>query len=137
MNLKKLLLGSSLFTCFFGLSELLLITRYNLVLGIPDKIFICTSSIVIVTIAELTSIPLLVYASRICPKNLEGTMYALITSVSNFGGIMGSLLGGWMTNMLGITATSIFFEFRFFKFIFNELNFKWIRYFPTNFIKMD
>ena len=73
-NLKTLLLGSSILTTLFGLSELLLITRYNLVLGIPDKFFICTSSIIIVTIAELTSIPLLVYASRICPKNLEGNL---------------------------------------------------------------
>lgn len=72
--MKKLLVYASLFTTLCGFAQLLLITRYNLVLGIPDKFFILTDNIIIVTVAELTSIPLLVYASRICPKNLEGIL---------------------------------------------------------------
>ena len=58
-----------------GLTQLLLITRQNVLLGIPDKLFIITDNIVIVTIAELTQIPLLIYSSRICPKYMEGTYF--------------------------------------------------------------
>jgi len=90
-----------------------LITRENLKLGIPDKFFIITDNIVIVTVAELTSIPLLIYASRICPKNLEGTMYAVITSVNNFGGMIGGLLGGVLTNKLGISHSGYIIKLDF------------------------
>jgi hypothetical protein len=58
-----------------GLTQLVLITRQNVLLGIPDKLFIITDNIVIVTIAELTQIPLLIYSSRICPKYMEGTYF--------------------------------------------------------------
>ena len=74
-NLKRLLFVASILTFFCGLSQLLLITRTNLAIGIPDKFFIITDNIVIVTVAELTSIPLLIYSSRICPKNLEGIFF--------------------------------------------------------------
>lgn len=73
-------------------------------LGIPDKFFIIFDNIVIVTVAELTSIPLLVYASRICPKNMEGTMYAVITSCNNFGNLVSALMGGYLTNYFKITG---------------------------------
>ena len=50
--------------------------------------------------------PLLVLACRMCPKNIEGTMYALLMSTINFGSIISSQLGGVLTYMLGITETS-------------------------------
>lgn len=34
--------------------------------------------------------PLLVLACRICPKNIEGTMYAVIMSTLNFGNLIAS-----------------------------------------------
>ena len=42
-------------------------------------------------------------------------MYALITSVNNFGGILGSILGGTLANYFGITATSTIFKIRFYQ----------------------
>jgi len=36
-------------------------------------------------VAELNSMPILVLACRMCPKNIEATMYALITSANNLG----------------------------------------------------
>jgi hypothetical protein len=40
-------------------------------------------------------------------------MYAVITSVNNFGGLIGALLGGSFTHMLNITQTGIRFNLRF------------------------
>lgn len=94
VNMKKTLFYSSLVICFCGFAQLILITRYNVLLGIPDKLFLITDGLVVTTIGELTSIPLLVYASRICPKNMEGTMYALITSTCNLGGSLSAIIGG-------------------------------------------
>lgn len=81
-----------------------MITRSNVYLGIPDELFIITDNIIIVTIAEISSIPLLVYSSRICPKLMEGTMYSIITSVSNAGGLLGSMMGAIIIYLLDITS---------------------------------
>lgn len=32
--------------------------------------------------------PILVFACKMCPKNIEGTMYALIMSTINFGSMV-------------------------------------------------
>lgn len=37
-----------------------------------------------------------------CPKNIEGSMYALIMSCLNFGSIMGGLLGSLVMIMMAI-----------------------------------
>ena len=46
--------------------------------------------------------PLLVLGCRMCPKNIEGSMYALIMSCLNFGSILGGLLGSLVMIIMGI-----------------------------------
>lgn len=50
--------------------------------------------------------PLLVLACRMCPKNIEGTMYALLMSTLNFGSIISLQLGAVLTYFLGISDTN-------------------------------
>ena len=55
--------------------------------------------------------PLLVLACRMCPKNIEGTMYALLMSTINFGSMIAGQIGAIITyymgnnylNILGVT----------------------------------
>jgi hypothetical protein len=51
--------------------------------------------------------PVLVLAARICPEGMEGTMYALIMSINNFGGIVGTQFGALITLALGITDKNL------------------------------
>ena len=51
--------------------------------------------------------PIIVLASRLCPEGMEGTMYALIMSINNLGGIVGSQLGAVLTTALGVTETNM------------------------------
>jgi hypothetical protein len=100
---KKLFTISALLTCLAGLSQILLVTRHNTALGIPDTLFCIGDSLIIQTFAEINTIPLLVLACRLCPKNIEGTMYALIMSTLNFGGLISYQLGGLLIYFLSIT----------------------------------
>jgi len=70
------------------MSQILLVTRINTSLGIPDKVFCLGDSIIMQVVGELNTMPLLVLACRMCPKNIEGTMYAVLMSTINFGGIL-------------------------------------------------
>lgn len=51
--------------------------------------------------------PVIVLASRLCPEGMEGTMYALIMSINNMGGIIGSQLGAVLTTLLGVTEKNM------------------------------
>lgn len=47
--------------------------------------------------------PVLVLACKMCPKNIEGTMYALLMSAINFGGMVSQELGALLTYYAGVT----------------------------------
>ncbi len=49
--------------------------------------------------------PLLVLCCRICPKNIEGSLYALLMSTLNLGTLFSYQLGGRFTIALGINKT--------------------------------
>jgi len=80
--------------------------RANIALGIPDKFFSIGDSLIIQTFAEINTIPLLVLACRLCPKNIEGTMYALLMSTLNFGSMLSYQFGGLLMHLLGITENN-------------------------------
>ena len=46
--------------------------------------------------------PLLVYGAAVCPKGAEGTLYAFLMSLTEVGGIVGDLIGTWMTSTLQV-----------------------------------
>ena len=103
LEFKKIFTVTTLLSVALGYTQLILVTRANVKLGIPDRLFCVGDSVIIQLIAEINSIPLLVLACRMCPKNIEGTMYALIMGSFNFGSILSSQFGGVLTYYMGIT----------------------------------
>jgi hypothetical protein len=69
-----------------GMLDLLLVTRVNLRLGIPDHVFVLGDEAVSRAFKRLCMMPVYVLAARIVPPGIEGTVFALLMSVSNFGG---------------------------------------------------
>lgn len=78
---------STIIYCFVSFEVIALIKGYNRKLGIPDKVFCMGDGVINNTVGELNTMPILVLACKMCPKNIEGTMYALLMSTVNFGGI--------------------------------------------------
>lgn len=58
---------------------------------------------IIQLVGEINLLPILVLACRMCPKNIEATMYAMIMSTINLGSLISSQLGGIITYYLGIS----------------------------------
>src|SRR3569623_1548148 len=92
-----------------GMTQILLVTRTNMEIGIPDSAFTLTSNFLVQALGELNTMPLLVLCCRICPKNIEGSLYALLLSTWNFGILISSQLGGLFMIMLGITETNFIY----------------------------
>ena len=64
-----------------------MVTRYNTHLGIPDKLFTIGDKALIQIMSEINVTPILVMACRVCPKNIEGTMFAVLMATWNLGDI--------------------------------------------------
>lgn len=99
---RVLLVSASILATFFSALPLLVVERVNLKMGIPDKWFIATDSAMTSAISEVAMLPLLVLASRICPPGVEGTLYALIMSVSNLGSTISNELSAVCATLLNV-----------------------------------
>lgn len=96
---------SSLLCAVASSSQLLLVLRLNHYLYLPDSIFCLVSGFLVQAIGELNALPVLVLCCRLCPKNIEGSMYALLMSTMNLGNLVSSQLAALLTWAFGITET--------------------------------
>lgn len=75
----------------------------NRQLGIPDELFTFGDDVVLTVLGQIAFMPTLVLAARLCPPGVEGTLFALLMSIFNGGGIVGSELGALLTRAMGVT----------------------------------
>jgi len=74
------------------MTMLLLVTHTNRALGIDDHWFRATASSLTV-MGQVAYMPVLVLAARLCPPGVEATLFALLMSVSNLGGLLSYQFG--------------------------------------------
>lgn len=106
VKFKNIFFWTAILSIISQLFLLILITRYNIKLGIHDKVFSICDNLFIHMMGELNLIPVLVFACRICPKNVEGTMYALIMSTLNLGSLISEQTGALFIYLLEISSTN-------------------------------
>jgi folate/biopterin transporter len=105
INFKWILSCSAVFYALVNLAQVLLVTRTNSAIGIPDNVFCYCSSFISVVLGELNIMPILVLCARICPKNIEGTMYAFFMSILNLGYFTSATTSSVIMTLLQITQT--------------------------------
>lgn len=118
ISFKKIIFCSTCLASFFSLSSLMLVERINIKLGIPDFIFCMGADALNTALSEINMLPILVLACNICPKNIEGTLYAFLMSVVNLSSLFANQIGSVISYSLGITSQN-FTNFRYFILIAN------------------
>ena len=106
VDLRKYYTFTLVLMAFLSLAMLLQISRLNLEYGISDKIFTIANTFVIELGGELNSLPLLVLACRICPKNIEATVFAVMVAVNNLSSLLAGELGALLVQLLGIKESN-------------------------------
>jgi hypothetical protein len=81
----------------------LVFTRYNLKLGIPDEIFMMGTVMIQSLVMQMLWLPTMVMLSHMCPKNMEATMFALMAGCSNLGSGIANFIGAGLLSYLGVT----------------------------------
>ncbi|KAM7255683.1 hypothetical protein ACFE04_008581 [Oxalis oulophora] len=100
---RDLLFWTQLLYALSGMLDFMLVLRLNLDLGIPDYFFVVIDASVSQMINRLKWMPLLVLSSKLCPRGIEGTFFALLMSIDNIGSLSSSWLGGLLLHILNVT----------------------------------
>lgn len=106
VSLHKLFKWSCIYGFIFSLTPLILVTHFNRFIGLPDKLFAIGDDIILTIFSQIAFMPVLILATEICPKGIEASLYALLMSINNLSGTIGSILGGIAVNMAGITENN-------------------------------
>eukprot|EP00802_Teleaulax_amphioxeia_P003947 Tamp_03950.p2 GENE.Tamp_03950~~Tamp_03950.p2 ORF type:complete len:496 (-),score=123.98 Tamp_03950:2008-3375(-) len=102
---RKLFWVTTLMQVVASAFDLLIINRYNIAWGIPDKWFYMFGDAVIgPAVMMFAFMPAVVLTSKLVPKGLESTTYALLAGFQNFGGVVSSQLGIFATEAAGIVT---------------------------------
>ena len=104
-KIKDVIFWSTIISVPLSLTQLLLTTHYNRVLGIPDQLFVLTDSVVLTVLGQVAFMPLLALASLLCPPGVEGTLFATLMSIYNSAGIVSNELGASLTSYMKVTES--------------------------------
>lgn len=94
-------------TCLVKLAasafDIFIVLRLNKRFGIPDKLaFMMGDAVILQVAATLDFMPAVVLTSKVCPKGMESSVYALLASYQNLGSNVSRTLGVALISMLGI-----------------------------------
>lgn len=90
---RNILVVTNLAYCLINLLDVVMYTRLNLKLGIPDHAFLLGASSMQNMINQWQWMPQVVILSFLCPKGMEATMYALLAGCHNMGNTIASNCG--------------------------------------------
>ncbi|CDF36377.1 unnamed protein product [Chondrus crispus] len=98
-------------TCLVKLAasffDIFIVKRYNLRFGIPDKVAFMLGDAVLFQVAyTLNFMPAVVLTSKVCPKGMEASVYALLASYQNLGSNVSRTVGVALIDYLGIKTTA-------------------------------
>jgi folate/biopterin transporter len=99
----QIFIWTTLVSSLLGLTALILVTHTNRSIGIDDHWFALGDSLILTVMGQLTFMPVLVLAARLCPPGIEATLFALLMSVLNLSGLVSKEGGAILTQLLGIT----------------------------------
>jgi len=83
----------------------LVFTRYNRVLGIPDKGFVLTSVAMDTITRTWMWLPQVLLTSQVCPRGSEATIFALVNGAANLGHSCASMIGAAVLEGFGVVPS--------------------------------
>lgn len=99
--------GWALFISFLLENTLFfLVLHTNRQFGIPDFVFAFVERVVITLVGQFITMPMVVLGAQLCPPGVEGSLYALLMSITNIGGVVAEEWGSLLTNMFGVSGTN-------------------------------
>ncbi len=94
IKIRKVLIITSLLITLSGISDLIIVSRYNIRWGIPDNVFyIFGEAIVEKMISTLYLIPINTLISKLCKNQMESSTYAFLAGINELSIFVGKIEG--------------------------------------------
>lgn len=104
VELRKIFWWTHIALAIITLSDMILVTRINKWLGIPDKAFVIGAGALGDAINQFKFMPFLVLSGRLCQPGIEGTLFALFMSLNNLATTLSSFFGAGLSSALHISS---------------------------------
>lgn len=85
----------------WNFTDLIWINRWNVEIGISDKLFIFTEEVLAPILDKFLSMPMFIIVAALAPEGVEVTMFALNMAIGNFGGLVSGYFGVALLFLLG------------------------------------
>lgn len=92
--------------CFCMLSDFLLVSRVNLLLGIKDELFVLGVSAFVEAVAQFKILPFMVLLAQLCPAGSEGSLLAFFMSAHCLANTFSAYLGVALATLLQISSNN-------------------------------
>ena len=110
LRFRPVLLITTALVCLAGLSDLIIVLRLNIKLGIPDKVaYMVGEAVLEPLLGTLNWIPVSALIALSAPKGMEASCFAFLAGLSNFSRMMSELSGSIVisfTSSLMSTSTN-------------------------------
>ncbi|CEG48335.1 Major facilitator superfamily domain, general substrate transporter [Plasmopara halstedii] len=103
VSFRRIFFVAQLCLALVSLVDVVLVTRLNLEIGIPDKAFVLGDHVVADVIGRLKTMPIMVLCAKLCPRGIEGTLFALLMSISNLSYSVSEFWGAFVCDWMGIS----------------------------------
>ncbi|KAI3501710.1 hypothetical protein L1887_29679 [Cichorium endivia] len=100
---RNLLFFAQLVYGVSGMLDLMFILRWNLVLGLPDYLFVVLEECVSRIVSRVRWMPMMVLSTTLCPIGIEGTFFALLMSIDSLGSLSSKWGGAIILNVFHVT----------------------------------
>ncbi|XP_022023489.1 probable folate-biopterin transporter 6 [Helianthus annuus] len=102
---RKLLFFAQLVYGLSGFIDLMFVLRWNLILGLPDYLFLVIEECVSSVVSRVRWMPMILLSASLCPIGIEGTFFPLLMSIDSFGSLSSTSGGGVISHIFHVTRT--------------------------------
>jgi len=79
-----------------------MVKRWNLAIGIPDIAMLIGDDAFTATMRRFFAMPMFILAAKVCPENVEATLFAMLMALSNFGSSVAEFIGVTLLEAFGV-----------------------------------
>jgi len=92
---------------FASVFDIIIVQRWNIDIGISDSVvYLFGDAIIENMILMFAFMPTVILTSKVCPKHIEATVFALLAGFQNFGSVVASSLGIFLQAGMGIELST-------------------------------
>lgn len=107
ISYRRIFAGAQLLLVLTNFIDYAMVKRWNLAVGIPDIVMLISDDMFATIMSRFFVMPMFILAAKVCPDNVEGTLFALLMALSNLGGDVSDFFGVWMIEAFGVVKDEI------------------------------